>query len=239
MKHAEQVYDETAVNYDSRSGNPCTERVRAAEARMIERHAKGRLLDAGCGTGYHLRALENATGVDVSAGMVRLARKTGRPVKRADIEGLPFRRDGFDTVLCMYSVLNVCDWKKAIGELCRVAKPSGKIMVSVSSMYDKGYISLKEKRAVRPDSHSQVKRFHIEGRKLMMHLFTIKEIEREFRRHGFVLDELDSVFRGVVPMWGLWKRLSLRERVGLFMDRFMPVEYGCMYLMAFRGHGLS
>ena len=50
MGRAERVYDETAVSYDLRSGNPYTERVRAAEVGFLERHARGRILDAGCGT---------------------------------------------------------------------------------------------------------------------------------------------------------------------------------------------
>lgn len=234
MKQAERVYDETAVNYDLRSGNPYTERVRKAEAGLLERHARGRILDAGCGTGYHLRALENVVGVDISGEMVRLASKTGRPVRRADIERLPFKKGEFDTVLCLYSVLNVCEWRKAIGELCRVVKGSGKVIVSVSSLYDKGYRSLEEKSAVRPGGHAQRKKIHIEGRKLGMHLFTREELEEEFGKHGLVLEGFDSVFRGVLPRWGLWKRPSLSERLSLFRDRFRPMEFGCVYLMVFK-----
>jgi SAM-dependent methyltransferase len=234
MAQAERVYDETAVNYDLRSGNPYTERVRKAEVGLIERYARGRVLDAGCGTGYHLRGLENAVGVDISGEMVRLARRTGRPVRRASIERLPFRRGEFDTSLCLYSVLNVCDWRGAVRELCRVTKRQGRVIVSVSSLYDKGY-SLGEKRAVKPDRYTQSKRIHIEGRKLRMHLFTREELEDEFRKNGFILEEFDSVFRGVLPRWGLWKGLPPGERLGLFMDRFRPREFGCIYLMVFKG----
>jgi SAM-dependent methyltransferase len=234
MAQAERVYDETAVNYDLRSGNPYTERVRKAEARLLKSHVRGMILDAGCGTGYHLRALENAVGVDISGEMVRLARKTGRPVRKASIERLPFKAGEFDTVLCLYSVLNVCGWRKAIGELCRVVKDSGKVIVSVSSLYDKGYRNLGEKRAARPEGHCQRKKIHIEGRKLVMHLFMREELEAEFGKHGLALEEFDSVFRGVLPRWGLWKRLSLGERLGLFMDRFRPREFGCVYLMVFK-----
>ena len=91
MGKAGEVYDETAVLYDLRTGNPYTEIARKAEVRAIERHARGRVLDAGCGTGYHLRALDDAVGVDVSKAMVDLAKKTGKTVRKADIEKLPFR----------------------------------------------------------------------------------------------------------------------------------------------------
>ena len=234
MNQAEKVYDMTAITYDLRSGNPYTERVRKAEASLISRHASGRILDAGCGTGYHLRALGNITGVDISVEMVKLARKAGKPVIKADIESLPFRDGEFDTVLCMYSVLNVCDWRKAVKELCRVASPEGRVIISVSSLYDKGYGSLAEKRAVRPGKHAQTKGLRISGHKIPFRLFTREELEREFSKHGFCLVEFGSVFRGVQPRWGMWKRLSLSERLGLFLDRFRPREYGAFYLMVFK-----
>ncbi|MCK4715038.1 MAG: methyltransferase domain-containing protein, partial [Candidatus Aenigmarchaeota archaeon] len=230
MKPAEAVYDRTAIEYDLRSGNPYTERVRAAEASLLGRHARGRILDAGCGTGYHMRALDNITGVDVSREMVKLARKTGKPVRKADIENLPFRKGEFGTVLCLYSVLNVCDWRKAVKELCRVTRPEGRVIISVSSLYDKGYGNIGEKRSVRPDRYTQTKSIHISGHKIPFHLFTMDELESEFSSHNFSLMEFGSVFRGVQPHWGLWKRFSLAERLGLFLDRFRPVEYGAMYL---------
>jgi ubiquinone/menaquinone biosynthesis C-methylase UbiE len=230
---AAKVYDETAVNYDLRSGNPYTERVRAAEARLIRRYARGRILDAGCGTGYHLRALNDVVGVDVSEEMLKQARKVGKHVEKADIERLPFGQGEFDTVLCLYSVLNVCNWREAVKEICRVIKSKGMIVVSVSSLYDKGYKNLKEKRLVRPDEYTQTKKIHIEGRKLWLHLFTREELEEEYEKHGLVLEEFDSVFRGVKPKWGLWKRFSLSERFGLLLDRFRPKKYGSVYLMVF------
>lgn len=229
-----KVYDETAVIYDLRTKNPCTDLVRFRELRLIERYGGGRTLDAGCGTGFHLRAMRNAVGVDISGEMVRLARKTGSLARKANIERLPFSRDSFDTALCLYSVLNVCDWKKAISELCRVTRPGGRIIISVSSLYDKGYRSLKEKKAVKPGRYTQTKRFHIKGKRLWLRLFTREELEDEFIRNGFSLEEFTSVFRGVRPAWNLWKRFSLSERISLFLDRFRPVQYGAMYLMVFK-----
>jgi ubiquinone/menaquinone biosynthesis C-methylase UbiE len=234
MGVAEQVYDYTAINYDLRSGNPYTERVRAVEAALIKKHASGRILDAGCGTGYHLRALDNVIGIDVSKRMVDLAKKTGRPVKRANVESLPFKDGEFDIVLCLYSVLNVCNWKGAIRELCRVAKPSGRIIISISSIYDKGYKGIEEKKSVRPDRYTQTKKMHIEGKKLWLHLFTKSELVKEFSKHRFEMVNFDSIFRGVVPHWGLWKKMSVWERFGFFLDRLRPREYGSFYFMVFK-----
>ena len=235
MGQAEKVYDRTAILYDLRGGNPYTERVRDREARMIAKHARGRVLDAGCGTGYHLRALGNVVGMDISGEMVKLARKTGKQVRKGNVEEIPFRKGEFSTVLCMYSVLNIVDWKGAVKEITRVVRKNGKVIVSVSSLYDKGYGSVRERRMVKPDRYTQVKKFHIKGEKLRMHLFTREELVEEFCKHGFGLEEFDSVFRGVDPHWGLWKRLGPWERLQLFMDRFRPMEYGAFYVMAFKG----
>ena len=231
MNQAKDLYDRTAIEYDLRSGNPYTERVRAMEASLISGHAGGKVLDAGCGTGYHLRAVRNAQGIDISEEMVELARHTGKKVRVGNVERMKFKDRGFDTVLCMYSVLNVVDWKKGIKELCRVA---GDIVISsVASVYDKGY-TLSEKKGLRPDRYSKVKKMHVSKNKMVLRLFTKDEIVKEFSRNGFVLVEFDSVFRGVIPHWGLWKKLSLGERFSLFMERFKPVEYGCMYGMVFK-----
>ncbi len=232
MGQAEKVYDETAILYDLRTGNPYTEGVRGIEAGLIQRFASGKVLDAGCGTGYHLRALKDVLGADVSGEMVKLARKTGKPVRKANVEKLPFRKEEFGTSLCMYSVLNLVDWKAAVKELCRVSKE--RVIISVSSIYDKNYSGVGEKKKVRVDKYSQTKKIHIKGKKLSMHLFTKEELVKEFRKNGFALEEFDSAFRGVRPHWNLWKRLSLGERFGLFMDRFRPVEYGAFYFMVFK-----
>lgn len=234
---AGEVYDETAVSYDLRTKNPYTDLVRVRELKLIEKFGRGRFLDAGCGTGFHLRALDNVVGVDISGQMVNLARKTGEEVRKANIEKLPFRDGEFDTVLCLYSVLNVCDWRKAVKELCRVARPRARIIISASSLYDKGYRTLEKKKAVEPGRYTQAKKIHIEGKKVMLHLFTRKELDDEFRKHGFSLEEFDSLFRGVMPEWNLWKRLSFLERLELWRDRLRPVEYGAMYLMVFKDSG--
>ena len=104
----------------------------------------------------------------------------------------------------------------------------------MSSLYDKGYKNLEEKEAVKPDSYTQTKKFHIDGKKLWLHLFTRDELEKEFAKHGFILDEFTSVFRGVMPRWNFWKRFSLLDRLQLALDRFKPVEFGAMYLMVFK-----
>lgn len=230
-KEVRKVYGETAWFYDRRSSNPYTMKLRGMELNFLKRFAKGRVLDAGCGTGFHLPYLEDVVGVEPVKGMREIARKTGKRVVDGDVEKLAFRDREFDSAICMYSVLNVVDWKKAIRELCRVAKES--VLLSVSSVYDKGY-TLREKRSLHIDRYAQVKKVHINGIKMWMHLFTKEELTGEFERNGFVLSGFDSLYRGANPKWGNFRGFTMKQRVEMWMDRFREKSLGCLYVMAFK-----
>jgi ubiquinone/menaquinone biosynthesis C-methylase UbiE len=230
-KDAREVYEKTAGIYDRRSSNPYTMRFREMELGFLRRFARGRVLDAGCGTGFHLPYLDDVVGLEPSKGMREIAKKTGKEVIDGDVEKLPFGGGEFDSVLCMYSVLNVVDWKKAIAEMCRVCR--GNVIVSVSSVYDKGY-TLGEKRKLHIDEYAQVKKVHVHGVRMRMHLFTEKELVDGFGKNGFRLVGFDSLYRGANPKWGNFQGFSLRDRMQMWLDRFRDRKWGCLYLMAFR-----
>lgn len=68
----------------------------------------GPVLDLACGAGRHLAALERrglpAVGLDLSAVLLREARaRAGSPLVRADMRHLPFARDHFGLLLCMFT----------------------------------------------------------------------------------------------------------------------------------------
>ena len=97
-----------------------------------------RALDAGCGTGLQtslLRALGFAThGVDLSAGLLRLAR--GKlpevPFARGDLAALPYRDASVDAVTCCGSTLSfVAEPARAVAEMGRVLRPGGVLVLEV------------------------------------------------------------------------------------------------------------
>ncbi len=233
-KDAREVYEKTAGIYDRRNSNPYTMRFRGMEIGFLKKFAKGRVLDAGCGTGFHLPYLDDVIGLEPAEGMREIAMKTGKEILDGDVEKLPFGEREFDSVICMYSVLNVADWRKAIGEMCRVCR--GSVILSVSSVYDKGY-SLKEKKSLRVDKYAQVKKVHVHGVKMRMHLFTREELTTEFQKNGFGLVGFDSLYRAANPKWGNFQGFSLRDRAQMFLDRFRDRKWGCLYLMAFGREG--
>jgi ubiquinone/menaquinone biosynthesis C-methylase UbiE len=100
-----------------------------------------RVLDVGCGTGVFAGRLHEAFpaaevwGIDLVSGMLskgadRWRRYAGRvqPVQ-GDSERLPFGAGGFDIVTCANSFHHYPDQARAIGEMHRVLRPGGRLMV--------------------------------------------------------------------------------------------------------------
>lgn len=108
-----------------------------------------RILDVGCGTGRHageaFRFKEVfVVGADVNLDDVREARnrlifheRVGEHgggawgVCVSEVKGLPFRKNTFDLVICSEVLEHVPDQARAAGEITRVLKPGGILVVSV------------------------------------------------------------------------------------------------------------
>ena len=103
------------------------------EVELCERYAAGRdILECGCGTGLILERLagfaRRAAGVDLSPGMLELARSRGLEVKEGSITALPFEDASFD-VTCSFKVLaHIPDIGLALSEMARVTRPGGVIL---------------------------------------------------------------------------------------------------------------
>ncbi len=109
--------------------------------RVYRDTAPGAVLDAGCGTGNHIRHLTaigyDVHGVDYSPVAVERCRKelarieNGRhvDVQQADILALPFADGAFTRVLCWGVLMHIPSVEKAIAELCRVTAPGGRMII--------------------------------------------------------------------------------------------------------------
>lgn len=101
-----------------------------------------KVLDAGCGTGNYARALAEegfqVTGIDYSAGMLQSARAKVTPVlaerlvfEKQDMNGpLPYPDAYFDHAVSITSLWTVADPRFTLGELTRVLKQGGKLVVT-------------------------------------------------------------------------------------------------------------
>lgn len=104
---------------------------------MLPAKAGQSLLDVGCGSGRLLRDAADmglhVSGVDISE--VGLAQARSR-VPDADLrvaraEELPFADGSYDLVSCTGSLEHVSDIARAVREMSRVTKPSGRVLVVV------------------------------------------------------------------------------------------------------------
>ncbi len=98
-------------------------------------------LDAGCGVGDHSARIARfgmrVVGVDVSEAILSDARERIAREGLEDrvsfqperLERLSFPDAHFDFVYCRGVLMHVPDWERALGELCRVLKPGGKIAI--------------------------------------------------------------------------------------------------------------
>lgn len=143
VRHEVQTtYDMVAEEYAARF--PGTEPEQAVELAMID-HFLSQLalpsqdvLDAGCGTGRMSHYLTErgcrVHGVDVSAGMIAMARRDHADIdtRVASITKLPFADARFDGILYWYSVIHVADADVAAAfrEARRVLRPGGVVLVA-------------------------------------------------------------------------------------------------------------
>jgi ubiquinone/menaquinone biosynthesis C-methylase UbiE len=227
----ETLYQRTADVYDLRHSSPTTESVRALEKKLIKKYARGRTLDVGCGTGYHLGLVEDIIGLDPSKEMLEKARGKGKPLVLGKGEKMPFPDKSFDTVLCLFSVLNVCDAEKAAQEIKRVLRPGGLAIVSISSVWDHTHMGFWSKLRTNPEGF-RVKGFRVAGERAKLRLFTKKDFLGLFQ--GFSLVEFDSIYRMVKPRWNNFQDFSFWEKLILKVERILPKGYGNMYFGVFR-----
>lgn len=105
---------------------------------MLDSMAVGKgsvVLDAGCGAGGGCRlALERGAmvyGLDASEAMIAYARQAlpAAEFRVGELEELPYDDDIFDAVIAANSVQFTDDPKRALMEIRRVCKPSGKVTV--------------------------------------------------------------------------------------------------------------
>lgn len=105
-------------------------------------HKKGRILDVGAGAGKILQEMKQAgwqvSGVDIEKQAQIESAKRGISVKLTDVSKnhFPFKDNSFDSVLALDLLEHLADNQRCLGEMKRVLKTKGIIIISVPA-YEK------------------------------------------------------------------------------------------------------
>lgn len=231
MSFMKTLYENTARRYDKRHENPTTQYLREKERKALK-SAKGLVLDVGCGTGEHA-VFDGYIGCDISRNMIKEATKKKRKAfSVADANILPFRSSSFDTIICMFTVLNLCDCRKAVKEMKRVLKKNGIAVISVASVWDRKDYSFADK--VYGRHASDTKNIRIEGNRMTFKLFTKQELVRLFENEGLINKKFTGVYRWQAPCWNKYRDFSRKEKAKLLLDFLFPSSHGRIYIAEFR-----
>jgi phosphatidylethanolamine/phosphatidyl-N-methylethanolamine N-methyltransferase len=149
-----KIYDVHSMFYDATFGRLVKRRIERAINHMNIAETD-RVLDLGIGTGVSLNFYPNRgriVGVDLSAGMLREARKKVRErgleratVFQANALELPFADDTFDHVFISHVISVVSDPYQLVQEAQRVAKPNARIVIVNHFQSTNRFVALIEK----------------------------------------------------------------------------------------------
>lgn len=128
-------YERWSQTYDN-PGNPLIEVEQPVVWSILEKIEPGAALDAACGSGRHARRLvdlgHQVVGVDSSPEMLERA-KASLPqavFHESELASLPLESVSFDLVVCSLALEHVQDLSGAVGELTRVLRPGGRMVLS-------------------------------------------------------------------------------------------------------------
>ncbi len=133
-KANQAYYDEFAGWYERQRHQGYHAMLDELELSLVRPHCAGRrVFEAGCGTGLILRELaplaSQATGLDLSHGMLEQAGQRGLQVVQGNVAQLPFADASFDVVVSFKVLAHVEAIDLALAELARVTRPGGRLFL--------------------------------------------------------------------------------------------------------------
>jgi ubiquinone/menaquinone biosynthesis C-methylase UbiE len=159
------LFDAAASSYDTFCSTPMGKYVDGTERGMLlellQPRAGEEIADLGCGTGLYAVTLAElgckVTGIDISQGMLDLARAKARPgldlrFLQGDLSRLPRADARFDAALMQVTLEFVADPAAVLSEAMRVLRPGGRLVVGLIHGPGPWARSYREKARQRPDS---------------------------------------------------------------------------------------
>ncbi|MBI5650223.1 MAG: methyltransferase domain-containing protein [Chloroflexi bacterium] len=195
------------------------------------------VLDVGCGDGMHYGArfahvAQAYHGLDVSSVAVQSARTHGILAQQHNLENvLPFPDSMFDVVICIEVVEHLFEPAFVLGEIKRVLKPAGKLLLAVPNIAHFGNRlrlafggfapgGTPETSARRPWADPHIRFFTVRSFRAF-----VAEQQMEITRlygEGFAFFSALPVVSPLLAKWVGWERLDRWSQPIEFMARIMP-----------------
>ncbi len=173
-----------------------------------------RVLDVACGTGgVALRAARaggDVVGIDISADQLAKARRAadaeGLRVRldEGDCQELPYREAEFDAVASAFGAIFAADHERTAGELARVCRPGGRLVLTAWEDDDWSAVHAKAGRTFPGDSGARewAKEEHV--RALLGDVFDLDLQRGGWRMEAASGDELWEVVSTSMPPLRAW-----------------------------------
>jgi Methylase involved in ubiquinone/menaquinone biosynthesis len=180
------------------------------------------VLDAGCGSGRHLRALARLPGLkivgvdrnpsDVDAAVKALGEMPDAvsrdfSVTCADITRLPFAGESFDCVICSEVLEHIPAHEAALKELIRVLRPKGTLVVSVPRYFSERICWL-----ISP-AYSSDEGGHIR-------IYKKKNLQKMLTGHGMQCWKINYKHALHAPYWWLKCLVGLKNENNIFVKLY-------------------
>ncbi|MEO6655645.1 MAG: class I SAM-dependent methyltransferase [Pyrinomonadaceae bacterium] len=95
-----------------------------------------RILDVGCGDGFHLNLLKKygnrswqLEGIDIDRRAIRMAEKSGLTVHDGTVESLDLPKDRYDLAFMVQTIEHVAHPEKVLSAVFDILKPNGKLVI--------------------------------------------------------------------------------------------------------------
>jgi SAM-dependent methyltransferase len=207
---------------------------RRLEARRLLDCCRGldpaaRILDIGCGDGFHLGLLREfgnpgwrLEGVDSSARAVEMATRRGLTVHRSFVQDCPVPPESIDLALMIATIEHVDDPPEVLAAVRRLLKPGGRVVIVTDN-------------AAAPDARLFQER-HWGGYHFPRHwnLFTAGTLRALARKSGLEVDSLGGITSPVNWVYSIRNRLVDAEAPAWMIRRFSlntPVSLGIFTIL--------
>jgi len=174
-----------------------------------------RILDVGCGDGFHLKLLKKygkaswtLEGVDVDKRAVEMAERSGLKVHLGNIEELDLPKNSYDMAIMFQTIEHVEKPEKVLSAVLRVLKPGGKLVVVTDNTDSLDFKFFKG---------SYWGGYHFPRH---WNLFNRKSLKKLAEKTGFEIARLSTVVSPVNWVYSIHNSLVALAAPRFFIDRF-------------------